>query len=192
MKPRILILDNFDSFTYNLVHYFEPHCKEVQVIRNDVITFKKINTYDKIILSPGPGLPKNAGKMMSIIDHFYKKKPILGVCLGMQALGEYFGGRLENLTSVFHGVSSSINIVDSNDYLYKNVPKNIQVGRYHSWVVSKTKFPSELIITSEDEAKNIMSFRHHTYDIQGVQYHPESILTEHGLTIIKNWIHHVD
>lgn len=173
------------------MHYCEPHCHKVEVIRNNVITYTQAARYDKIILSPGPGLPKNAGKMMQIIDRFHKKKSILGVCLGMQALGEYFGGQLENLSTVFHGLASPINIVDSSDYLYSNIPTKISVGRYHSWVVSRKNFPKELRITSTDQDENIMSFTHTKYDLQAVQYHPESIRTEFGHAILKNWIKHV-
>lgn len=186
---KVLVLDNYDSFTYNLVHYIECFPDHtVDVFRNDEITLDEIEKYDTIVLSPGPGLPKDAGIMMELIKRFAPTKKILGVCLGMQAISEAFNGSLINLKNVFHGVASTLTVLDDNDPLFLNLPKEFEVGRYHSWVVSKEKFPEELLITSEEENKQIMSIRHKKYSVYGVQFHPESILTAHGKTIIKNFL----
>lgn len=190
MKPKLLILDNYDSFTYNLYQYALPYCASIEVIRNDKIRLTQVTQFDKIILSPGPGLPKQAGKMMALIDQYFEKKPILGVCLGMQAIGQYFGAKLENLKTVYHGIQSTIAITDPQNYIYHKIPASIDVGRYHSWVVSRKLYPNNLQITSIDEHKHIMSLKHKRYDIQGIQYHPESVMTKHGKAIIKNWIQH--
>ncbi len=186
---KILVLDNYDSFTYNLVHYIESNSNyEVDVYRNDEISIDEIEKYKTIVLSPGPGLPKDAGILKELIKRYAKTKKILGVCLGMQAIGEVFGATLENLNEVYHGVATSISILETNDLLYKNVPKKIDVGRYHSWVVSETSFPNNLLITSKDENGQIMSLKHEDFDVYGVQYHPESILTSHGKEIINNFL----
>ena len=185
---KILLLDNYDSFTYNLVHYIEQVTyQSVDIHRNDEITLKDIEQYDKILLSPGAGLPKDAGIMPELIKTFYTTKSILGICLGQQAIAEAFGGSLINLNEVFHGVSTPIHII-ADDVLFKNIPKQFNVGRYHSWVVNKMDLPTELEITAEDEFGNCMAVRHKTYNIRGVQFHPESILSEYGLEIIKNWV----
>lgn len=191
LKPSVYILDNYDSFTYNLVHYVESFAQKVWVERNDQVNTSNILKCDKILLSPGPGLPKNSGKMMDLIDQFHQKKPILGVCLGMQAIGEYFGATLENLPRVKHGVSSTMRVVSSENYLYRDLPPFIEVGRYHSWVVSANNFPEKLKVTGIDPDEYVLSFMHSTLDIQAVQYHPESILTPLGKKIIQNWVEHV-
>ena len=185
---KLLILDNYDSFTYNLVHLVEKVSDiEFDVIRNDKISIEEIEQYDKILLSPGPGLPKDAGIMPELLKQYSSTKSIFGVCLGLQAIGESFGATLINLETVFHGLATPIHII-AEDIIFKNCPKTFIVGRYHSWVVNKNKLPSELVITSLDDDGNIMALKHATYDIHGVQFHPESILSEHGELLIKNWL----
>lgn len=189
LMEKIIVLDNYDSFTYNLVHYIESNPNyEVDVFRNDQISIEAIDNYNTIILSPGPGLPKDAGILKAVIERYAPTKKILGVCLGMQAIGEVFGGTLENLSNVFHGVATPISITQTSDLLYKNLPENIEVGRYHSWVISNDNFPNKLIITSKDDNDQIMSIKHQDYNVYGVQYHPESILTTHGKEIINNFL----
>ena len=183
-----MVLDNYDSFVYNLVHYLEEFDCEVTVKRNDEIEPDEVEKFDKILLSPGPGIPVEAGKMMEIIERFSPTKSILGICLGQQAIGEVFGGKLENLAQVFHGVSSFAVAKVNDEPLFQNVPTHFEVGRYHSWVVSKEDFPAELEITSVDENGQIMSLRHREFDVRGVQFHPESILTPQGKKMIENWI----
>ena len=184
---RILVFDNYDSFTYNLVHLVEKitHIK-VDVYRNDQIALEKIKGYDKIILSPGPGLPDEAGILLPLIREYAAAKSILGVCLGHQAIGEAFGGNLTNLSSVFHGVATAVNIVKHKttagmNGLFAGLPDELEVGRYHSWIVSKDNFPEELEVTAQDENGFIMAMQHKRYDVQGVQFHPESVLTPHEL-----------
>jgi len=185
---KLLVLDNYDSFTYNLVHLIEKVSSvSFDVIRNNDIELRAVSNYDKILLSPGPGLPKDAGIMPQVIHQFGASKSILGVCLGMQAIGEAYGGRLKNLNSVFHGIATPISLTNE-DYLFKNCPKTFRVGRYHSWIVDNNNLPPALQITAIDEHQNIMALKHITYDIKGVQFHPESILSEYGETIMKNWI----
>ena len=185
---NILVLDNYDSFTYNLVHYLEKVSDaEIEVHRNDKISLKDIEQFDKILLSPGPGIPSEAGILLDVIKTYASSKSILGVCLGQQAIAEAFGGSLNNLAEVFHGVSTPIEIIVV-DILFKNIPTKLNVGRYHSWAVNKNDFPKELEITAVDEQGSIMALKHKTYDVKGVQFHPESILTEHGLKMIENWI----
>ena len=185
---KILVFDNYDSFTYNLVQYVEKVIQaRVDVFRNDKISLAEINKYDKILLSPGPGLPSEAGILMNVIKEYSPKKSILGVCLGQQAIGEVFGGELVNLDSVYHGVATEMQVI-KEDVLFKGLPKKFKAGRYHSWVVDEKKFPSELEITVTDENGYVMGLRHKKFDVRGVQFHPESILTEHGLEMIKNWI----
>lgn len=183
---KILVIDNYDSFVYNLVHYLEEMNCEVTVKRNDQIHLKDVEDYDKILLSPGPGIPDEAGILKELIKKYAPHKSILGVCLGQQAIGEVFGGDLVNLKEVYHGLATDITVV-KEDVLYKNLPKNLRVGRYHSWVVA-TPLPKDLEVTAVDENGQIMSLRHKKYDVWGVQYHPESVLTEHGKTILKNWV----
>jgi anthranilate synthase component 2 len=189
---KILVFDNYDSFTYNLVHLVEKIIHEkVEVHRNDQIPLEKVKEYDKIILSPGPGIPEEAGLLLPLIKEYASSKSILGVCLGHQAIGEAFGGKLINLSSVFHGVATPVKVksekLKTSD-LFEGLPDQIDVGRYHSWVVSKENFPNDLEITAEDENGMIMGLQHKTFDVQGVQFHPESVLTPDGETIMRNWL----
>ena len=183
---KIFLIDNYDSFTYNLVHYLEELNCEVTVKRNDQFKLDELESYENILLSPGPGIPNESGLLKKAIEYFSPAKKILGICLGHQAIGEVFGGQLKNLDKVYHGISTPVNIV-KNDALFKDLPKKFNVGRYHSWVV-KTPLPSELIATSFDDNGQLMSLRHKTYDVCSVQYHPESVLTPNGKKIIENWI----
>ena len=182
---KIIVIDNYDSFTYNLVHYLEDLDCEVTVKRNDNLNLKYVEEFDKILISPGPGIPDEAGMTKKIIEEFYDKKSILGVCLGHQAIGEVFGGKLLNLKEVFHGVSTEIEIV-ANDPLFEKIPNKFKVGRYHSWIVKDLN--NSLVPLAYDDNKNVMALKHKDHDVWGVQFHPESILTEHGKTILKNWI----
>jgi anthranilate synthase component 2 len=181
---KILVIDNYDSFTYNLVHYLEDLDCEVTVKRNDNLNLKYVEEFDKILISPGPGIPDEAGMTKKIIEEFYDKKSILGVCLGHQAIGEVFGGKLLNLKEVFHGVSTEIEIV-ADDPLFEKTPNKFKVGRYHSWIVKD--LGDSLIPLAYDDNGNVMALKHKDYNVWGVQFHPESILTEHGKTILKNW-----
>ena len=185
---KILLLDNYDSFTFNLVHLIEKVSDyNVVVRRNNEIELDEFAIFDKIILSPGPGLPHEAGVMLDFIKAYYSSKSMLGVCLGHQALALAFGASLINLEKVLHGVATETKII-SEDKLFKNIPRLFKTGRYHSWVINKTDLPPEFIITALDEDENCMAIRHKHYDLCGVQFHPESILTEHGEKIIKNWL----
>lgn len=185
---KLLVLDNYDSFTYNLVHLIEKVSDVTfDVIRNDKISLDSINSYDKILLSPGPGLPKNAGIMPELLKQYGSSKSILGVCLGLQAIGENYGASLKNLNTVVHGQVTPVNII-KDDILFKNCPNSFLVGRYHSWVIHPNSLPQDLIITAIDSEGNIMALKHCKYNVRGVQFHPESILSEYGETIIKNWI----
>lgn len=185
---KILVFDNYDSFTYNLVHYLEKVSDaEVEVFRNDKISLKEIDRFDKILLSPGPGIPTEAGILIELIKTYSISKSILGICLGQQAIAEAFGGSLINLENVFHGIATPIEII-KEDYIFNNIPKKLNVGRYHSWVVNKSDFPETLEITAVDESGQIMALKHRSLDVRGVQFHPESILTEHGLQLIENWV----
>ena len=184
---KILVIDNYDSFTFNLVHYLEDlHC-EVTVLRNDKFDLEDIQHFDKIVLSPGPGIPEEAGLLKAVIQRYAPTKSILGVCLGQQAIGEVFGGNIINLEEVYHGVHTDINICVDDETLFKNMNKTIEVGRYHSWVVD-SNLPAVLEATSVDENGQIMSLRHRAYDVKGVQFHPESVLTPNGKQILENWI----
>ena len=184
---KLIIIDNYDSFTYNLSHLVKELGADVTVVRNDQFEIEDLQPYDKIILSPGPGIPSEAGLLLDVIRSYAGKKPILGICLGHQAIGEVFGGRLENLTDVFHGVATEGTQL-GNDPIFEGLPKRIVMGRYHSWVVSKDNFPSCLEITAESDEGQVMALRHREYDIRGIQFHPESVLTPQGKDIIKNWI----
>ena len=185
---RILVFDNYDSFTYNLVQYVEKvSSSKVDVFRNDKISLEEIGKYDKILLSPGPGIPSEAGLLLDVIKKYAPTKSMLGVCLGQQAIGEVFGGKLVNLDSVYHGVATEMEVV-KEDVLFKGLPTKFKAGRYHSWVVDSKNFPSELEVTVKDENGYVMGLRHKKFDVRGVQFHPESILTEHGLEIISNWL----
>ena len=186
---KTVIIDNYDSFTYNLAHLVKELGAEVSVVRNDQFRLPELKPFDKIILSPGPGIPTEAGLLMDVIDAYAPVKPILGVCLGHQAIGEYFGGKLTNLSQVFHGIASTISIT-APDYIYKELPAQVQMGRYHSWVVDNEGLPDCLEVTSVSEEGQIMSLRHKQYDVRGIQYHPESVLTPEGRKIIANWLKH--
>lgn len=184
-----MVFDNYDSFTYNLVHLVEKILhQKVDVFRNDQITLEQVKVYDKIILSPGPGLPDEAGLLLPLIKEYAPGKSILGVCLGHQAIGEAFGGTLVNLDKVYHGVATPIKIINPKSNLLKGLGNTIEVGRYHSWIVSDKNFPGELEITAVDENGFIMGLQHKTYDVQGVQFHPESVLTPVGEKIMRNWL----
>jgi anthranilate synthase component 2 len=199
---RILVFDNYDSFTYNLVHLVERILHEkVDVHRNDQVPLEKVKEYDKIILSPGPGIPEEAGLLLPLIKEYASSKSILGVCLGHQAIGEAFGGKLINLNEVYHGVATPVRLVNresgvgrnnasliTHHALFEGLPEEFEVGRYHSWIVSEENFPEELEVTARDENNFIMALQHKTYDVQGVQFHPESVLTPKGELILRNWL----
>ena len=184
---KILVIDNYDSFVYNLVHYLEELDCEVTVRRNNELSLEEVEDYDKIMLSPGPGIPDEAGLLKQIISTYASKKSIFGVCLGQQAIGEVFGGKIINLEEVYHGVSSKIKLSVTDEPLFSEMDPEMEVGRYHSWVVDK-HLPACLEATSFDENGQIMSLRHRTYDVRGVQFHPESVLTPNGKKIIENWV----
>lgn len=204
---KILVFDNYDSFTYNLVHLVEKiiHGK-VEVHRNDQIPLEKVKDYDKIILSPGPGIPSEAGLLLPLIKEYASTKSILGVCLGHQGIGEAFGGKLVNLSTVYHGVATKIKVLNRNDkdehytihdslhtipvsrQFFNGLPDEIEVGRYHSWIVAEEGFPAELEVTAKDENGFIMGLQHKKYDVQGVQFHPESVLTPMGEVMLRNWL----
>ena len=186
---NVTIIDNYDSFTYNLAHLVKNLGANVTVFRNDKFKLDDLNSFDKIILSPGPGIPEEAGLTLEVIEHYASQKPILGVCLGHQAIGQFFGAKLTNLSSVYHGIQTPVTITNK-DYLFENLPKQILAGRYHSWVVDKEDIPKCLDIIAESEDGHIMAIRHNTYDIRGIQFHPESVLTPEGRTIINNWLNH--
>ncbi|WP_185871837.1 anthranilate synthase component II [Blattabacterium cuenoti] len=189
MMNKILILDNYDSFTYNLVHAVKKLTKNpIQVSRNNEIKLSDIEKYNKIILSPGPGIPDEAHILKPLVKTFASTKSIFGVCLGQQAIGEVFGATLLNTKKVYHGISSIIEIIDPKEILFEQLPKKIQVGRYHSWIISQNNFPEELKITAIGDRGEIMALRHKCYDVRGVQFHPESILTPYGEKIIDNWL----
>jgi anthranilate synthase component 2 len=185
---KLLILDNYDSFTYNLVHLVEKVSDiSFEVRRNDEIPLAYVNQFDKVLLSPGPGLPSEAGILKEVISVYKNSKSILGICLGQQAIGEVFGGKLKNLDEVYHGVATDIELTIM-DPVFTTCPSHFKVGRYHSWVIDPVGFPEELEITAKDNKGNIMAIRHKSLDIKGVQFHPESVLSEHGETIVRNWL----
>jgi len=186
---KIMVLDNYDSFTYNLVHILkELTGGPVDVHRNDEISLDNVGKYDKIVISPGPGVPDEAGITKQLIGHFAPSKSILGVCLGCQAIAEVFGGNLINLDRVFHGVKTEILVMDKTDRLFRDIPARFDGGRYHSWIVSEKDLPSDLRITARDNEGMIMALTHSTYNVKGVQFHPESVLTEYGKQILLNWL----
>ncbi|REC46509.1 anthranilate synthase component II [Chryseobacterium pennipullorum] len=186
---QVLVFDNYDSFTYNLVQIIERILgQSVDVVRNDQITLEEVGKYDKIILSPGPGIPEEAGILLDLIKEYAPTKSILGVCLGQQAIAEAFGGNLINLSEIFHGVATTTDLVKEDTKLFRDLNSGLEVGRYHSWAVDPEGFPEELEITAIDDAGMIMALQHKTYDVHGVQFHPESILTPDGETIIKNFL----
>jgi anthranilate synthase component 2 len=185
---KTLLLDNYDSFTYNLLHILKELGADVEVHRNNRISLEKMESFDRILLSPGPGIPEEAGILLPLIKQYAPTKSILGVCLGEQAIGEVFGAKLVNLTNVHHGVCSDIHVI-AKDPLFKGLPPVFRAGRYHSWVVSKEDFPDCLEVTAEDrEDGHIMALRHRKYNVRGIQFHPESILTPNGKTMISNWL----
>lgn len=185
---KILIFDNYDSFTYNLVHLVkELGYTDVDVFRNDKIALEDVAKYDKIILSPGPGIPSEAGLLLPLIKEYAGKKPILGVCLGHQAIGEAFGAQLKNLEDVYHGVATRINITQP-DYIFNTLGRELEVGRYHSWIVDNNRLPDCIEITATDNNGQIMALKHKEFDVHGVQFHPESVLTPAGETIVKNFL----
>lgn len=200
---KTVIIDNYDSFTYNLSHLVKELGAEVEVLRNDQFELEELDQYDKIILSPGPGIPEEAGLLLDVIRTYAGKKPILGVCLGEQAIGQVFGGKLTNLSDVFHGVQTEVflneelrmkneefcsGLMPEDDYIFEGLPAKIPVGRYHSWVVDTEGFPEALAITAISPEGQVMALKHREYDIRGIQFHPESVLTPDGKAIIKNWL----
>ena len=184
---KTVIIDNYDSFTYNLAHLVKELGAEVDVLRNDKFELEELEKYDKIILSPGPGIPEEAGLLLEVIRTYAGRKPILGVCLGEQASGQAFGGKLTNLSEVFHGIQTNVKI-KNKDYIFSGLPTEIPVGRYHSWVVDTEGFPEELVITAISSEGQIMALKHREYDVHGIQFHPESVLTPDGKQIVGNWL----
>ena len=194
----VVIIDNYDSFTYNLAHLVKELDVEVEVLRNDQFKREELEPYEKIILSPGPGIPEEAGLLLNVIRTYAGQKPILGVCLGEQAIGQVFGGKLINLSNVFHGIQTNVKIhkegedtkkgILEKDYIFRGLPEEISVGRYHSWVVDTEQFPEDLAVTAVSPEGQIMALKHRIYDVRGIQFHPESILTPDGKTILKNWL----
>lgn len=187
-KVKVLILDNYDSFTYNLVHIIRELGYDYEVHRNDKITLEEVDRFDKILLSPGPGIPDDAGIMKDVIKHYGESKSILGVCLGHQGIAEVYGGSLYNIPKVLHGVTSTATVIDKEENLFQNMPTSFQVTHYHSWVVLPGSLPPELKVSAENAEGLIMGIRHTKHDVRGVQFHPESIMTPEGPTIIKNWL----
>jgi len=186
---KTVVIDNYDSFAYNLVHYIEKITGvRPDVFRNDEITVEEAGRYDKILISPGPGIPSEAGICIELIKRWATEKSILGICLGHQAISEAFGGKLLNLSTVYHGISAPVKVITRDEPLFKNIPSIFMAGRYHSWVVSRKHLPACFRITCEDENGMIMGISHTDYDVKGLQFHPESVMTECGLEIIKNWI----
>ena len=184
---KVVVIDNYDSFTYNLVHLLRELGAEITVYRNDQFELPMLENFNKILLSPGPGIPSEAGLLLDTIRCYAASKSILGICLGHQAIGEVFGGKLTNLTEVYHGVATE-GTQYGNDTLFANLPSRIVMGRYHSWVVDKATLPSCLEITAESDEGNIMALRHRDYDVRGIQFHPESVLTPQGAVMLKNWL----
>lgn len=185
---KVLLFDNYDSFTYNLAQMIEQITGEPpSIVKNDSNSFEEIDRFDKIIISPGPGIPSEAGNLLEMISYFAEKKPILGVCLGMQAIGEVYGGKLINLSQIYHGVGCTATKT-ADHKIFSDLPDSLQVGRYHSWAVDSSNFPQELTITSTDDEGNIMSLKHRNLEVHGVQYHPESILTPRGKDIVRNFL----
>lgn len=186
---KVLVLDNYDSFTYNLVQYIQEILgQDIDVRRNDAISLDEVDAYELIVLSPGPGLPGEAGIMPELIRRYAPTKKILGVCLGHQAIGEAFGARLDNLSEVFHGIETPIQLTEVSDVLFEGLPREFTVGRYHSWVVGKDSIPDELLVTAVDDTGEVMAMRHRSYEVSGVQFHPESILTPLGRQMLENFL----
>lgn len=189
LAMKLLIFDNYDSFTYNIVHAVRELGFEPDIYRNDRISIDDVDRYDKIIISPGPGIPSEAGILPELLKRYSPTKSIFGVCLGEQAIGECFGATLVNLPEVYHGLQKNV-LVTRPDYIFEGLPEKFPVGRYHSWAVSPVNLPSELEVTAIDEEDHIMALRHRTLDVRGVQFHPESILTPDGINIFRNWLNH--
>jgi len=185
---RILVLDNYDSFTYNLVYILRELQTEVDVYRNDRISLEAVDAYDKILLSPGPGIPSEAGILLDVIRQYAPTKSILGVCLGEQAIAEVFGGQLENMSDVLHGVSHEVTVTDPEERLFEGIPEKFMAGRYHSWTVVPESLPDTLKVTAVDSEGRVMGIRHTEYDVKGVQFHPESVLTQYGRDMLVNWL----
>ncbi|WP_394992455.1 anthranilate synthase component II [Emticicia sp.] len=185
---KILVLDNYDSFVYNLVYILKELGGDVDVFRNDKITLEAVEKYDKILLSPGPGIPEEAGIMLDLIKYYAPTKSIFGVCLGHQAIGEAFGAKLHNMGDVLHGVTTNCLITDPNEILFQGIPSEIEVCRYHSWTVLPETMPTDLKITAIDEKGYVMAEAHQKFDVRGVQFHPEAYLTQHGVKIVENWM----
>lgn len=185
---KVVVIDNYDSFTYNLVHYLEDLDCQVTVFRNDEFDIDELQAFDKILLSPGPGIPDEAGLLKQVIKTYAATKSILGICLGQQAIGEVFGGSLLNLEKVYHGIATNIKVIVTDEKLFEGLETQFEVGRYHSWVINSIDFPEDLEITSTDDNGQIMSIRHKKNDVRGVQFHPESVLTPNGKKILENWI----
>lgn len=185
---KILVLDNYDSFVYNLVYILKELGGDVDVFRNDKIALEEVEKYDKILLSPGPGIPEEAGIMLDLIKIYHATKSIFGVCLGHQAIGEAFGAKLHNMGEVLHGVTTKCLITDPNEVLFQGIPSEIEVCRYHSWTVVPETMPADLKITAIDEKGYVMAEAHQKYDVRGVQFHPEAYLTQHGVKMVENWM----
>lgn len=185
---KVCIIDNYDSFTYNLAHLVREQGVEVDVVRNDQFELPQLQPYDKLILSPGPGIPSEAGLLLDVIRHYAALKPILGICLGHQAIGEAFGAQLTNLSHVYHGVATPIHITHPDDYLLNGLPETLEVGRYHSWVIDAQSLPTCLEATALSDEGLVMAIRHTTLDVRGLQFHPESVLTPQGKDILANWL----
>lgn len=194
---KIILIDNYDSFTYNLAHLVRSLGAEVDVVRNDRFSLNELEAYDRILLSPGPGIPEEAGQLTDVIRTYAARKPMLGICLGEQAIGQVFGARLTNLAQVYHGVQTPVRLVRqpsqetpelAPDPLFSHLPERIQAGRYHSWMVDRNGFPADLAVTAVDDAGYVMALRHRVYPIHGIQFHPESILTPDGAAILRNWL----
>jgi len=188
MQKKVLVIDNYDSFTYNLVHLVNELGRDVEVWRNDKFELADVEQYDKILLSPGPGIPEEAGLLLDVIKTYAPTKSIFGVCLGQQAIAEAFGGSLLNLGRPMHGIATPITVLDKGEILFKECPDVIKVGRYHSWVVSNNGLPDCFVVTASDDTGEIMALRHKTLDVRGVQFHPESVLTEYGKQMMQNWL----
>jgi anthranilate synthase component II len=185
---KILVLDNYDSFVYNLVYILKDLGNDVEVFRNDKIALDEVRKYDKILLSPGPGIPEEAGILLPLIKEYAATKSIFGVCLGHQAIGEAFGAQLHNMGEVLHGVTTKCHIVDTNERLFQDIPSTIEVCRYHSWTVVEDTMPKELIVTARDDHNYVMAEAHTQFDVRGVQFHPEAYLTQFGVQMLKNWL----
>ncbi|WP_134089591.1 aminodeoxychorismate/anthranilate synthase component II [Olivibacter sp. XZL3] len=187
-EPKILVVDNYDSFTFNLVHLLQECGMDCTVIRNDKFNIEEVAAYDKILLSPGPGIPEEAGLLMDVIRTYGASKSILGICLGQQAIAEVYGGKLFNLKKPVHGTATPLQVLKSTEPLFKDLPERFRIGRYHSWAVAHEQFPEELEVTAVDDEGVIMALSHKTYDVRGLQFHPESVLSEHGKRMIANWL----